>query len=75
MKEKIVGVLSLPYLDKYVVKVFRQIDRFHVPTERIYIAPYSNPDKVWHLFEHFSILNALVTKDILVDRITRWQKS
>lgn len=72
MKEKIVGVLSFPYLDKYVIKVGRQINRFHVPTERIYTAYYSDPDKVWRLFEHFSMLNALVTKDILVDRITRW---
>jgi hypothetical protein len=73
MKEEIVGVLSLPYLDKFIVKVVRQLDRFHVATERLYIAPYTNPKKVWSLYRHFTVASNLVTEKILEKRIENWR--
>ena len=71
-KEQIIGVLSYPYLDKLVIKVGRQIDRFHVPTERLYIAPYSNPEKVRHLVGHFMNLNRLLQERTIESRIHDW---
>lgn len=72
MKEKIVGVLSWPYLDKYVVEVFRQTDRFHVPTKRLYIAYYSNPDRVFNLINHFLNINEKLQFILVAEKIQRW---
>ncbi len=74
MKEQIVACLAHPYLDKYVVKVIRQLDRFHVPTERIYSAYYTNPNKIYQLMSHFLDINAGIQSRITLQRIREWKE-
>jgi hypothetical protein len=66
MKKSVLGVLSFPYPNKYVVTVTRG-DGKHVPTVRAYTCFYDNK-RVWSLYNHFVILNALVQKNLLVQR-------
>lgn len=73
MKEEIVGVMSYPYMDKLAIQVYRQLDRFHVATSRIYTAYYSNPNKARKLMQNFLDLNALVQAKIIEQRIERWK--
>ena len=71
-KETIESIMSYPYLDKFVVKVGRQIDRFHVPTVRLYMAHYSEPNKVRRLAKRFLVLNSLLQAQNVEDRIHDW---
>jgi hypothetical protein len=73
MKEKIIGVMSYPYLDKLVVKVGRQLNRFHVPTERVYSVSYSDSERVYRLVKLSLTLNTLLQFKIVASRIARWE--
>jgi hypothetical protein len=72
MKEEITGILSIPYMDKLVIRIARQTDRFHVAQERVYTAHYSEPSKARHLMNHFLNLNSLLQAKIIEKRIERW---
>ena len=72
MKDKICGILSYPYLDRYAIHVLRQVDRFHVATARVYSARYSEPNKVNKLCEQFLKINTALQRSIVQDRILRW---
>jgi len=74
MKEEIVGVMSYPYLDKLVIHVGRQLDRFHVPTTRIYTAYYSDSKKAKRLMSRFLKINELLQHKIIENRINNWRK-
>lgn len=66
---KITAVLSYPYDDKLVIKVFRQLDRFHVPISRLYISDYLHEQRVKQLMKRFIQLNKLVQEKTINDRI------
>lgn len=73
MKEQIVAILSKPYVDKYVIEVYRQIDRFHVPAVRTYSARYTESNKVLQLLNHFLDINTGVQARIISERIKYWK--
>lgn len=75
MKEKITATLSFPEPDKYVIKVYRQLDKFHVSTPRTYVARYSEPEKVFRLAEHFYKLMAMVQANLIGERIVAWRNN
>lgn len=72
MKEQIEGVQCIPYLDRFCVRVIRQLDRFHVGTARDYTARYSNPSKVRKLEARYLQLLTAYTNRIVESRIERW---
>lgn len=72
MKEKICGVLSYPYPDKYVISVHRQLDRFHQPTARIYSARYTEPEGVRRLCELFLKINSGLQRRLIDAKIIVW---
>lgn len=72
MKETIQACLSHPTLNEYVVEVFRQTDRFHVPTRRIYKAHYIDADKVRRLAKRFISMNVGIQNRMIEERIEFW---
>lgn len=73
MKEKIVSVLIYPHINKYEVRVSRQLDRFHVPAARIYSCSYSEPKKVRRLKDLAVRLNSLL-QDVLINyNVDNWK--
>lgn len=72
MKEEIVAVMSYPFYDRYVIRVDRQLDRFHIPMVRTYSAKYSEPEKVRRLSERFIKLNGLIQDKLVESRIKRY---
>jgi hypothetical protein len=72
LKEQIEGVQGIPYLDRFCVRVIRQLDRFHVPVSRDYTARYSNPEKVKKLEVRYLQLLKAYTDRVVNSRIERW---
>jgi len=68
MKERIEAVQAVHHINKFIVKVFRQLDRFHVPICYTYSMYYD--DKRIHKFvERFILLNTLLQHRLLEERI------
>lgn len=74
MKEKINAVQSYPLLNKVVIRVYRQLDRFHVPVYHEYSAFYSEPEKVRKLSKMYMRLVGLVQERVLEYNIKCWQE-
>lgn len=72
MKEKICGILVYPYPEKYVIVVGRQLDRLHVPINRIYSARYTEPKKVMRMCELFLKISSGLQKRVIEERINSW---
>jgi hypothetical protein len=72
MKERIEAVQFVPFLDRLTVRVFRQLNRFHVPTSREYSARYSDEAKVRALAYNFIVLNEMVALRTIDERLERW---
>lgn len=72
MKETIEGVISIPFIDKFVVRVFRCLDRYHVPAARDYYARYSEEEKVKRLNARYLKLLTMVNERVIEERINRW---
>lgn len=74
LKEPIVGVNVTPYLDKYMVQVTRQLDRFHLPIVRTYIVDYSDVGKVAHLLSHVIDLFYGIQIRAVTNRVSNYNK-
>lgn len=71
MKERIIGIMCYPYPDKYVIAVTRG-DGKHIPHTRVYMARYSEPDKVRRLAKLFISGNSLLQFQIVEYSIERY---
>ena len=72
---KIIGIVALPYPNKFVVKVARGDGR-HLPNEHVYVCDYSNVKLVKSLSRHFCKLNELLQEKLIDYRIKEltWKK-
>jgi hypothetical protein len=72
-KEIITAALVYPQMNKYEVKVFRQLDRFHVASSRSYEAKFTEPEKVRRLVKRFvSLVNKIQIRTVN-ERIESWK--
>jgi hypothetical protein len=71
-RNAIVGVLSHPYPNKYVVTIARQFGGL-VPTIRVYSANYSEPNRVRLLSKRFMQMNLILQPKIIESLIERYK--